>query len=182
MLSAIARFLLWLFGWKITGRYPFEQPKMVLAVAPHTSNWDFPLGILVKSAMKIDGKYVGKHTIFRWPFGGFLRWLGGIPVDRTKGKTNFVAAVIEQFNTLDHLHLVIAPEGTRSKVDRFKTGFYHIAKGAGVPILLTTFHFDTHCVDFGTLFYPTTDEQADLDFLWNYFKGAVGKNPEQGIF
>lgn len=181
MFSWISKGLLRLWGWKITGHYPSEVDKLVIAVAPHTSNWDFPVGVLVNSAGKYRANYVGKHTIFRWPFGVFFRWLGGIPVDRSKNH-NFVSATVEAFHREKRMHLVIAPEGTRTKVERFKTGFYHIARLAEVPICLCTFNWETKEVFFDPkLFWPTSNEDADIAYIWNYFKGIKGRNPEQGI-
>ncbi len=181
MLSWISKLILRLWGWKITGQYPRDLAKVVIAVAPHTSNWDFPVGVLVNSAGKYRANYVGKHTIFRWPFGYLFRWLGGIPVDRSK-RHNFVSATAEAFQREPRFHLVMAPEGTRKKVDKFKTGFYHIARLAQVPICLCTFHWGTKEVHFDPqLFYPTDNEEADMAYIWNYFKGIPGANPEQGI-
>jgi 1-acyl-sn-glycerol-3-phosphate acyltransferase len=181
MLSWLSKFILKLWGWKVTGHYPHELAKVVIAVAPHTSNWDFPVGVLVKSAYKLRANYVGKHTLFRWPFGAFFRWLGGIPVDRSKS-SNFVAATAEAFRREPRLHLVLAPEGTRKKVEKFKTGFYHIARLAGVPICLCTFNWLKKEVFFDPqLFHPTDDEGADIAHIWNYFKGIPGKNPAQGV-
>lgn len=183
MFSGISAWLLKLWGWKITGQYPYEVPKLVLAVAPHTSNWDFPVGVLVNSALRSRANYVGKHTLFRWPFGAFFRWLGGIPVDRTKVGGNFVSATVEAFQQNDRIHLVIAPEGTRRKVPKLKSGFYHIARLAGVPILLCTFNWPKKEVFFDpVLFYPTGDEEKDIAYIWNYYKDIPGKNPKQGIF
>lgn len=182
MLSKLSAWILKIWGWKITGQYPYDVPKLVLAVAPHTSNWDFPVGVLVNSAGRIHANYVGKHTIFRWPFGVFFRWLGGIPVDRTKKGGNFVSATVEAFKRNERMHLVISPEGTRKKVPKLKTGFYHIARLAGVPIALCTFNWPKKEVFFDPqLFYPTGDEEKDIEFIWNYFKDIPGKNPEQGI-
>lgn len=181
MFTWISRFILWITGWKITGHYPTELSKVVIAVAPHTSTWDFPLGILVRSAGPYKANYVGKHTLFQGPFGFFFRWSGGIPVDRSKNN-NFVTATVEAFNREPHMHLVIAPEGTRKKVEKFKTGFYHIARLAGVPICLCKFDFAKKEVFFDPqLFHVTNDEQADIAHIWNYFKGVQGGNPEKGI-
>lgn len=181
MLSSISAFILKLWGWKVTGHYPYELAKVVVAVAPHTSNWDFPVGVLVNSAYKYRANYVGKHSIFRWPFGAFFRWLGGIPVDRSKSQ-NFVSATVEAFRREPRLHLVLAPEGTRKKVDRFRTGFYHIARQAGVPICLCAFDWAKKEVYFDPrLFHPSDNEEADIAYIWNYFKGIPGANPEQGI-
>ncbi|TNE54634.1 MAG: acyltransferase [Bacteroidetes bacterium] len=181
MLSTFSAWILKLWGWKVTGRYPHEIPKLVLAVAPHTSNWDFPIGVLVNSAERIHANYVGKHTLFHWPFGAFFRWLGGIPVDRSK-KNNFVDATVEAFRQNKRMHLVIAPEGTRSKVPRLKSGFYHIARLANVPIILCTFDWTKKEMYFDPKpFYPTGDEEKDLAYIWNYYKNVKGRNPELGI-
>jgi 1-acyl-sn-glycerol-3-phosphate acyltransferase len=178
--TRISRWIFKIWGWKITGPYPHELKKAVLAVAPHTSGWDFPVGVLVRSAAGADAAFIAKHTLFRPPFGWFFSWLGGVPVDRTK-RGNFVAAVIDEFNRRDHFHVAISPEGTRKKVDRFKTGFYHIAKGAGAAIVLTRFDWEKREVDFGERFYPTDDEEKDMEYIWNYFKNTKGKNPQWGV-
>jgi hypothetical protein len=181
MFSAICAYLFKAWGWRVTGRYPHEIDKLVICVAPHTSNWDFPVGVLVRSAERIKARFVGKEALFRWPHGFLFRWLGGVPVERTKG-SNFVAATASAFRREAHMHLVIAPEGTRKKVDRFRTGFYFLAKEAGVPIVLCTFNWQTRTVHFDEqLFYPGQDEQADLMFIWNYFKDVPGYHPEKGI-
>jgi 1-acyl-sn-glycerol-3-phosphate acyltransferase len=181
MLSAISKGLLHLLGWKITGQYPHHVPKLVMIVAPHTSNWDFIIGLLVKWAYRIRVSYVGKHTLFRWPFGLLFRRWGGIPVNRSR-RSQFVAAMAETFRQRDRLHLVISPEGTRKKVGRFRTGFYHIARLAEVPIALCKFDWARREIHFDPqLFFPTGDEGSDLAYLWNYFKGVMGKNPAQGI-
>lgn len=182
MFSRISALILKWWGWRVTGRYPRELSKVVIAVAPHTSNWDFPVGVLVNSAERLHANYLGKHTLFRWPFGALFRWLGGIPVDRSKPGNNFVSATVEAFQREKKLHLVIAPEGTRKRVGRFKTGFYHIARLAEVPICLCTFNWATREVRFDPeLFYPGADEEKDLAWLWNYFKDIPGANPEQGV-
>lgn len=182
MLSFLSSLILRLFGWKITGKYPAQLDKVVIAVAPHTSTWDFPLGVLVNSAGRFRANYVGKHTLFQGPFGGLFRWWGGIPVDRSK-KGNFVQATVDAFKREKRIHLVISPEGTRKRVDKFRTGFYHIAKGAGVPICLLKFDYERREIFFDpVLFYPTDDEAADIAYIWNYFRGIKGGVPENGIF
>jgi 1-acyl-sn-glycerol-3-phosphate acyltransferase len=181
MFSLLSSLILRLWGWKVTGQYPFQLDKVVIAVAPHTSTWDFPLGALVNSAHKCRANYVGKHTLFKPPFGFFFRWLGGIPVDRSQ-KNNFVSAIVEAFEREKRIHLVIAPEGTRKKVTSLKTGFYHIARMAGVPICMCKFDAEAREVFFDPqLFYPGNDEKADLEYIWNYYKGVKGFNPEKGI-
>jgi len=181
MLSRLSAFILRLWGWKITGHYPSELKKVVVAVAPHTSSWDFPVGVLVNSAGQYHANYLGKHTLFRPPIGIFFRWLGGIPVERTQNH-NYVASTVEAFKQNERIHLVIAPEGTRKKVAKLKTGFYHIARLAQVPICFCVFNWGKKEVFFDpVLFHPTGNEEADMAYIWNYFKGIKGANPEQGI-
>ncbi len=170
-----------LWGWKITGRYPVEIPKCVVAVAPHTSYRDFPIGIFLRPILRAEINFVAKHTLFKGVLGSAMRWMGGVPVDRrTKG--NFVDATVALIHEREYLHLCIAPEGTRKKVDRFKSGFYHIARLAGIPIVLCTFDWEHKIVHFDEkLFYPTQDEAADMDYLWNYYKGVKGYHPEQSV-
>jgi len=181
MLSALSKLILRLWGWKITGHYPIEQPKVIIAVAPHTSWWDFPLGVLVNSAGQYNANYMAKHSLFKPPFGFIFRWLGGIPVNRSKNH-NMVAATVEAFKTNARIHLVIAPEGTRKKVPKFKTGFYHIARLTGSPICLCKFDWAAREVFFDPiLFHPTDNETADIQYIWNYFKGVQGASPELGI-
>lgn len=179
MWSAISAFILKVIGWRTTTATWPLPPSYVLIVIPHTSNWDFPLGLLVRSAMKLDVKYAGKASLFRPPFGAFFRWLGGYPVDRSK-RSNFVDAVADVFRENKNFSLCIAPEGTRSRVDKLKTGFYYIAKGAGVPILLCKFDYAAREVSVSAPFYTTEDVEADFAFIDNYFRGVKGKNPEQG--
>lgn len=136
----ISKWILKLLGFKVTGWDPLTLSKYVVIVMYHTSNWDFPLGLLVRSAMEWDIKFVGKHTLFKWPFGGILRSMGGYPVNRSKS-INYVESVAEIFAANDTFRVCITPEGTRSKVDRLKTGFYYIAKAAEVPIVMVAFDF-----------------------------------------
>lgn len=181
MFSALSKLIMWLWGWKITGQYPHDLPKVIVAVAPHTSWWDFPLGVLTNSAGKCHANYLGKHTLFQPPFGFIFRWLGGIPVERSKNH-NMVADTVAAFKANPRIHLVIAPEGTRKKVTKFKTGFYHIARLTGSPICLCKFDWATREVFFDPiLFHPTDNEEADIQYIWNYFKGIKGANPELGI-
>ncbi len=181
MTARLANLVLRIFGWQITGAYPYELPRLIMAAAPHTSNWDFPVGILVRAARRIKANFVGKHTLFVWPLGPIMRWLGGIPVDRSS-KGNFVAQTVAAIKNAPHAHIVIAPEGTRKKTEKFKTGFYYIAKEAGIPIIPVTFDWGNKVVHFGAPFYPGPDAEADLAWLWNYFKGVRGHTPENGIF
>ncbi len=178
MLGALSRFILRLFGWTVTGRYPHEIKKMVVIVIPHTSNWDFPLGPLSRKVMGADIKFVGKASLFRFPLGGILRWFGGIPVNRSK-RTNFVDATVNLFNKEESLAIMLAPEGTRAKVDKLKTGFYYIAQKAGIPILLVKFDYGPKIIHYGEVFWPTNDLEADMAYLKKYFKGVQGKYPNR---
>ncbi len=182
MFSQISKFILWLIGWKITGHYPRDLSHVIIAAAPHTSAWDFVIGVLIDSAGKFRANYMGKHTLFKPPFGFIFRWLGGIPVDRTTNH-NLVSATVEAFKREPRVHLGIAPEGTRKKVRKLKTGFYHIARMAEVPICLCTFDYAKREVFFDpVLFWPTEDEEADMGYIWEYFKGVRGARPEKGVW
>ena len=174
-----ARFSYWLLttlGWEIHGGFP-EIKKYVVIAAPHTSNWDFPLGILVIKALKIDARWLGKHTIFRWPFGWLFRALGGTPVNRGKN-LDLIRQMKEQFETSDSLIIALAPEGTRSKTDHWKTGFYYIARAAGVPIALGYLDFGKKQVGVSKSFYPGDDIDADFKLIRDYYQDKQGKNPE----
>lgn len=176
----ISAWILKIFGWKILGQFPAACKKYVIAVAPHTSNWDFPLGLLVRSARKAKVVFIAKHTLFQFPYGFLFRWLGGYPVDRRKSN-NFVESVVNIFNSKDEFAIVMAPEGTRKKVEKFKSGFYHIAKNAGIPIVLCKFDWGRKEVAFDEPFYTTDDEEKDFVKIYSYFKGVKGKNPELGM-
>jgi 1-acyl-sn-glycerol-3-phosphate acyltransferase len=172
----LARWVLGLFGWKVEGALP-EEPRFVLIVGPHTSNTDFYLGVLAKIAIGIGASWLGKHTIFVFPMGGILRWFGGEPVDRSANQ-GIVEAAIERFRTRPQWVLAMAPEGTRRRVEQWKTGFYRIAIGAGVPILPVTFDYSRRVVDMGTLYWPTGDETIDMRELRSRYKSSMGKHPE----
>lgn len=178
MLGSISRFILKSLGWKIVGNFPDPNcPKNILAVVPHTSNWDFFLGILVRSAINSNTKFLAKHSLFRAPYGWIFRALGGYPVDRTKNN-NLVESVKAIFDSKDEFSITIAPEGTRKKVSRLRTGFYHIARAANIPIILCRFDWGNKVVSFSEPFFPTGDQDADMEFIKNHFKGVIGKNPE----
>lgn len=180
MSRIISGWILKLWGFKIIGEYPYHIKKLVLAVAPHTSAWDVPLGILVRKILDIEMNVVAKHTLFWFPLGNLLRWLGIYPLNRKTSK-NYVEAVVKVFEKNDRFAFVISPEGTRKKVEKFKTGFYYIAKGANVPILLVSFDFKNKIVKLSKPFYPTSNFEEDLNFIHNYFRGVKGKYA-QGSF
>lgn len=179
MMSRFCTFLLRLFGWRVTGRYASELPKVIIIVVPHTSNWDFPLGLLVRATLKTDIRFIAKSSLFKPPFGWLFYWLGGYPVVRTRS-TNFVQMMTEIYQKEPRFHTVIAPEGTRKKVDHLKTGFYHIAMGGGSAIVMCRFDWERKVVEFREPFFPTGDIEADFVIIEDYFRGIKGKNPTLG--
>lgn len=176
----ISQFILRLLGWRIAGFPGPPPPKYIVAVAPHTSNWDFPLGLLIRSAVGERIHFLGKHTLFYPPLGWIMRALGGFPVDR-RHRGNLVDAVVDIFSRHKRFAISIAPEGTRKKVDKLKTGFYYIAKKAGIPILICTFDYSSRTVTFGPLFNPGDDTEEDMKTITGYFKDVKGKHPEKGL-
>ena len=163
-------------GWRFEGALP-NEPKFVIIVAPHTSNWDFPVGVMALFAIGFRVSFLGKHTIFKWPFGYFMRWLGGIPVERSVSRDR-VAESIAAFNASDKLILVIAPEGTRKLVPRWKTGFYHVAHVANVPIVPIAFDFAERIIRVHPSIRTTSDKEKDLAEIRALYRNVIGKNPE----
>lgn len=168
-------------GWKISGRFPEEVPKMVIAVGPHTSAWDVVVGLAARHLIPIPHAYfLGKKELFDGPFGWFFRALGGTPVDRYSS-TGMVQQVVQKFSEHTHFRLAMSPEGTRRRVEKLRTGFYFIAKEAGVPILLAGLDFAKKEVILGPLLYPSADEAADFATILQFFAPITGKVPEQGL-
>ena len=165
---AFGRTLMRVSGWRFEGVMP-DVPKVIVAVAPHTSNWDFVVGVMALLALDIRIRFFGKHTLFTWPFGIFMRALGGIAVDRTSAN-GVVGGIVNAFNAADRMIFALAPEGTRALNKGFKTGFLHIAHGAKVPICLTYFDFANKVVCFGKIVETTGDTEADLADIVAYFR------------
>ena len=176
LLAAVASLGMGLWGWRFEGNFP-DRAKMVVIVAPHTSNWDFLVGLLAKIALRLKGSFIGKHTLFRWPFGTFLRAIGGIPVNRA-APLGVVEDALRAFRDQDRLLLVIAPEGTRRKVEKWKSGFYRIAEAVGVPIALVAFDYRRQVVRIGPSFEPTGDYERDLAEIQSHFDASMGRRPE----
>ncbi len=176
----VSRLLLNLFGWKFSNGIPPGLKKYVVAVAPHTSWKDFFLGIVIRSAMGRKIYYLAKKELFDSPVGFFFWWTGGRPVDR-KNKTGLVDQVAKLFAGSPEFAIAVAPEGTRQKVQGFKTGFYYIARKAGVPIVACLFDYEHKEVRFLTPFYLTEDAEKDLDVLWSYFDEIKGAKIEGSI-
>lgn len=167
--AAIGRGLLLLMGWRLEGGLP-DLPKFVITAAPHSSGWDFIIGIAAVFALRLDVRFIGKAELFRGPLGWVMRWLGGLPVDRHRPE-GLVAQLVEEFGKRDSLLLAVAPEGTRKPVERWKTGFYRVALGAGVPIVPAYFDNGRKRVGFGPLFVPTGAMEADIEALRAYYGG-----------
>lgn len=170
---AFGHFLLRLLGWRVEGEIP-NLPKFVIAVAPHTSNWDFVVGLAAMFALDLRIGYLSKHTLFRWPFGGLMRWTGAIPVDRSSPH-GVVAESVAAFSKVDRRILAIAPEGTRSRVRQFKSGFLQIARGAQVPVVLASLDWAAKVVRLGPAFEPGEDVEADRRRTEAFFASVRGK-------
>ncbi len=161
-----------LLGWTAKGE-PLEHQRCVLIAAPHTSNWDFPLMLMIVLKLRLRIFWMGKHTLFPFPFGWLMRWLGGIPIDR-KASHNVVNETVRQYRENDELIVLIPPEGTRAKVDRWKTGFYHIAKNANVPILLGYVDAENKVAGFADFFTPTEDLEQDMLKIRQFYTEKTG--------
>lgn len=174
---AIGRWSMSLVGWNFEGAMP-NEPKLVVIVAPHTSNWDFTLGVAALFALGFRVSFLGKHTLFKWPFGTFMRWLGGIPVERSVSRDR-VSESVNAFNASEQLILAVAPEGTRKLVSGWKSGFYHVALGAGVPIVPVAFDYGPKVIRIGVPFRPTGDRGSDIAMLKEFYRGVIAKRPEK---
>lgn len=177
LFSRFCRALLRLAGWKVVLVWP-PDPKAVVIVYPHTSNWDFIVGILARYAIAIPFRFVGKDTLFRWPFGGLFRRLGGIPVDRRRTE-GFVDGLIAAFNGTDSLYLAIAPEGTRRKIDHWKSGFYRVALAANVPLGLAFIDYSRREVGIEAWLSLSGNETEDLAKIRACYSNKRGKKPEK---
>lgn len=174
----ICRFILFkLMGWKIAGNFPTDLKKYVIIVAPHTHWVDFPVALLVRFATGLNANYIGKASLFKKPFGFIFRLTGGAPIDRSKSN-NSVDSIVALFNAREEFILSLSPDGTRKKVEVWKTGFYHIAKGANVPIVRGALDFEHKKFAIAKPFYPTDNIDADFKELRSFFKGVKGKVPE----
>lgn len=179
--KALARFIFFkLWGFKIKGNFPKEK-KYLVVVAPHTSNWDFLIGILIRKFTDgFNPKYLAKKELFVFPFGALFRWLGGYPVERKKS-TNFVDSIVQLYNDNEEFATTITPEGTRSYNANWRSGFYYIAKKANVPIFRVGFDFGTMTVVLDELYYITKPLDDTIIEFKQYFAQFKGKNPENGV-
>ncbi|HEY9094580.1 MAG TPA: lysophospholipid acyltransferase family protein [Hydrogenophaga sp.] len=168
-----------LMGWTVHGQLPEHASKSVLIAAPHTSNWDLPMTIMVAFALRLRPRWMGKASIFRRPFGGLMRWLGGIAVDRAQSNNLVESSARAIRDALEPLQLIVPPEGTRSKTRQWKTGFYYIAQSAQVPIVMAFMDYSTKRSGLGPLFEPTGQVESDLAAIKAFYKPYKGKNAEQ---
>jgi len=180
MIAGTAKVTYHLLGWKVKGLYAREEKHLILIVAPHTSNWDFPVGMLVRFWLKMDVFFYAKASLFKGLLGMLLRKLKGIPIDRSQNH-NLVDQVVQDFKTRDRHHILITPEGTRKRTDRFKSGFYYIALKANVQIQPISFDFEHKLITFMPPRYVRGDGASEIEEIRNLFKGIRGKNPEWGI-
>jgi 1-acyl-sn-glycerol-3-phosphate acyltransferase len=176
MMHWVAKWLLRLAGWRAAGQVP-PLPKYVVIGAPHTSNWDFVIAVVMFYYFKLDINWMGKDSLFRWPFGGFFQRLGGIAINRSTNN-NVVEQAVQAFNSRERMVLLLTPEGTRKKTDFWKSGFYYIATGARVPIALGFIDYKHKIAGFGPTFYPTGDIEADMRVLRGFYSSMNAKHPE----
>lgn len=172
----IGKSWLGIFGWQVQSETPVPK-KFVCVAAPHTSNWDLPFMLAAAYVLRLRASWVGKHTIFRFPWGWFFRRLGGIPVDR-RSPQSLVTQMAAEFKRRDYLILAVAPEGTRSKVDLWKSGFYRIALQSGVPIGLGYLDYQRKSCGLGMFVTPTGNIEADMDQIRAFYQNIRGKYPD----
>lgn len=177
MKKRLARWLLRLTGWQLSGARP-QYDHYVLIAAPHTSNWDFPLMLMFAAAFDIKVTWMAKHSLFVPPMGWIMRAMGGMPIIRNKNQ-NVVSAMVAAFDTVSHLVLVVPTEGTREKSDYWKSGFYHIARQAGVPIVPSFLDYGGKRGGFGPALCVTDNMHNDMQYFRDFYVGMVGKFPEQ---
>lgn len=176
-LRLISNLILLMVGWRVDGLLP-DIPKYILIGAPHTSNWDFVLFLGIIFHLKVNAKFMGKAELFRNPFGWFFYWCGGIPVDRKKSQ-GLVEQMVDACEKSEKFILTIAPEGTRHYVSEWKMGFYHIAKNAGIPLVMAVVDGGKKAVRVGQAFHLTENMDEDIKTIKGYFEGIVGVNPRK---
>ena len=174
---ALGRWTLRALGWRVEGELP-NLPKFVVIAAPHTSNWDFVIGIAAKVALGLSVVFLGKETLFRFPLGTLMRNWGGVPVDRSASH-DVVSSIVDEFSRRDRMVLALAPEGTRKHVERWRTGFYHIAHAARVPIVPVALNFGEHAIQIGSPFMTSGNLERDLVELLQRFSGVRGLRPKR---
>ncbi len=177
ILWLLSKVFLRLSGWKVRGQLPQEK-KFVMIAAPHTSNWDLPFMLTICFALKARPYWMGKEQIFKPPFRGLMKWMGGIPIDRSK-TNNVVEYTAEVMKSSEEIIITVPPEGTRSKVKYWKTGFYHISNLAQVPIVLGFLDYEKKIGGIGGVIYPTGDIDKDMLKIKAFYGTVRGKNTSQ---
>ncbi|MEM5517895.1 1-acyl-sn-glycerol-3-phosphate acyltransferase [Henriciella sp. AS95] len=175
LMRNLAALMLAVTGWKLEGDWPQDAEKAVLVAAPHTSNWDGLWMIFAAAYYRVKLRWMGKKSLVDHPLGWFVKWLGCVPVDR-KSASDIVEQTAAAFAESDRLTLAVAPEGTRSAMTEWKSGFYRIAIKAGVPLIITVLDYGTRTVKIAGLFQPTGDYQADLPLIKAYYANAEGRH------
>lgn len=181
MFKQLAKWIFYdVWGWTIVGDFPTEK-KYLIVVAPHTSNWDFLVGLLIRRFTPgFNPKYLAKKELFVFPFGKIFRMLGGYPVERGKN-TNFVDSVVKLYKDNEVFATTITPEGTRKKSSKWRTGFYYIAQKANIPIFRVGFDFGTKRVVLDKMYHITKSAEETVSEFKAYFSQFKGKNPEDGV-
>jgi len=176
LLHLVGRGVLAALGWRLAGQFP-NRAKFVVVVAPHTSNWDFPILLMAKWALKLDPSWMGKDAIFFGPLGWFLRRIGGIPVERS-ATHNVVDGLVQAFGERPQMVLALAPEGTRQYVADWKSGFWHIARRAGVPIVCVALDYGRKTIRLGPEFPAESDNSAaGIADIRASYAGVLGRHP-----
>ncbi len=177
----LAKFIYFkLLGWKVVGNINFSREtikKAIIVAVPHTSWHDFYIGVLLRRVVGVKTNFVGKKELFTWPFGYYFRAIGGVPLNRSANE-NKVEAIAKEFKKHTEFRMAFAPEGTRKKVEKWRTGFYYIAKEANVPVIMFTLDFENKQNKVSEPFYLTDDISADFAFMKSFYKGVKGKVPE----
>lgn len=167
-----------ILGWKVVNNFPQDLKKYVVIAVPNTSWQDFSIGVLARNCTGIKINFIGKDSLFKGPFGFIFKSLGGTSVDRSKSN-NLVDAIVKIFNSKNEFRLALSPEGTRKKVEKWKTGFYYIAKGANVPIVMATLDFGRKQVLISEPYYSTDNKEKDFEYFHSFYENVKGKKPEQ---
>ncbi len=177
VIRVISFVILKVLGWTIEGEIPAQVKKYVAIVAPHTSNWDFPIMLMAAFVLRVDVHWIGKHTLFSFPFRSAMSYLGGIPVDR-KVRNDNVAKVIAMFNARDDFAIGIAPEGTRRATSRWHTGYWHMSHDAGVPLYLAFIDYKTKRAGVSGGFQFSDDVESDMERIKLFYSNFRGRHPE----
>ncbi len=166
-------------GWKVAGSLPAGDGRFVMIAAPHTSNWDLPYMLMVAFILRLNVYWMGKSSIFSPPFGAIMKWLGGIPVNREQSTNMVATSAAALTSATGAMQLVVPPEGTRSKTRYWRTGFYYIALGAGVPIVMAYMDYEKKLTGLGPTLYPSGDLEADMKIIKAFYAPFKGKNSTQ---